>query len=81
VNFMPQPLYPKEIVPNTHCIGGWVGRRAGMDAVDNKKKSVPASSLDIYRCMFPPTPTRLDGVYPRRQKYKISEFQNMQCIL
>jgi hypothetical protein len=25
----PRPLYPREI-PGTHCIGGWVGPRAGL---------------------------------------------------
>ena len=30
VNAMPQPLYTWER-PGTHCIGGWVGPRAGLD--------------------------------------------------
>jgi hypothetical protein len=30
VNAMRQPLYPRER-PGTHCIGGWVGPRAGLD--------------------------------------------------
>jgi hypothetical protein len=30
VNATPRPLYPREI-PGTHCIGGWVGPRAGLD--------------------------------------------------
>jgi hypothetical protein len=30
VNAMPWPLYPRER-PGTHCIGGWVGPRAGLD--------------------------------------------------
>ena len=25
-----RPLYPREI-PDTHCTGGWVGPRAGLD--------------------------------------------------
>jgi hypothetical protein len=28
VNVTPQPLYP-------HCIGGWVGPRAGLDSAEN----------------------------------------------
>jgi hypothetical protein len=24
-------LYPRETTPGTHCIGGWVGLRAGLD--------------------------------------------------
>jgi len=30
VNAMLRPLYPRER-PGTHCIGGWVGPRAGLD--------------------------------------------------
>ena len=30
VNATPWPLYPQER-PGTHCIGGWVGPRAGLD--------------------------------------------------
>ena len=30
VNAMPQPLYSWGR-PDTHCIGGWVGPRAGLD--------------------------------------------------
>jgi len=30
VKATPRPLYPRER-PGTHCIGGWVGPRAGLD--------------------------------------------------
>ena len=30
VNDTPRPLYPRERA-GTHCIGGWVGSRAGVD--------------------------------------------------
>jgi hypothetical protein len=30
VNTMRRPLYPRES-PGTHCTGGWVRRRAGLD--------------------------------------------------
>ena len=30
VNTTPRPLYPREL-PHTHCTGGWVGPRAGLD--------------------------------------------------
>jgi len=32
---------PREIALGTHCIGGWVGLRAGLDVVAKKKKSLP----------------------------------------
>jgi len=34
VNAMPWPLYPRER-PGTHCIGGWVGPRAGLTDAKN----------------------------------------------
>ena len=34
VNDTPQPLYPRER-PGTHCIGGWVGLRAGWTGAEN----------------------------------------------
>jgi hypothetical protein len=33
VSTMPRPLYPRER-PGTHCIGGWVGPRAGLDVCE-----------------------------------------------
>jgi hypothetical protein len=30
VSTTPRPLYPRER-PGTHCTGGWVGSRAGLD--------------------------------------------------
>jgi hypothetical protein len=30
VNATPRPLYPRER-PDTNCVGGWVGFRAGLD--------------------------------------------------
>ena len=34
VKATPRPLYPRER-PGTHCIGGWVGPRAGLDNNNN----------------------------------------------
>jgi hypothetical protein len=39
VNFTPRPLYLKEKRRGTHWIGGWVGHRADMDNVENRKIS------------------------------------------
>jgi hypothetical protein len=46
VSFTSQPLYSRgqESPSFTHCIGGWVGPRAGMDAVAKRKK-VPSLPL------------------------------------
>jgi len=39
---MPWLLYPREITPSTHWIGGWVGPRAVLDAV--VKRKIPSPS-------------------------------------
>jgi hypothetical protein len=41
-NTTPRPLYPRE-TPGTHCIGGWVGPRAGLNRV---RKISPPPGLD-----------------------------------
>jgi hypothetical protein len=35
VSFTPRPLYSRGKSPGTHCIGGWVGPRAGLDDMEN----------------------------------------------
>ena len=42
VNATPRPLYPQER-PGAHCIGGWVGPRAGLDGCG---KSRPPPEFD-----------------------------------
>ena len=42
VNATPRPLYPRER-PDTHCIGGWVGPRDGLDGYG---KSRPHRGFD-----------------------------------
>jgi hypothetical protein len=42
VDATPRPLYPRER-PGTHCIGGWVGPRPGLDVCG---KSRPPPGLD-----------------------------------
>jgi len=36
VNVTPWPLYPRER-PGTHCIGGWMGPRTGLDGGGNSR--------------------------------------------
>jgi hypothetical protein len=52
-------LSPRVRVPGTHCIGGWVGPRAGLDAV--VKRKIPSS----HRKSNPRTPI----VQPIAQRY------------
>jgi hypothetical protein len=37
----PGRFKPRKRVPGTHCIGGWVGTRAGLDAVVKRKIPSP----------------------------------------
>ena len=59
VSTTPQPLYPRER-PGTHCIGGWVGPRAGLDGCGKSRPPTgirfadrPASRESLYRLSYP----------------------------
>jgi hypothetical protein len=39
VSFTPLPFYPGETIPGTHCIGGCVGSRTGLDITETRKIS------------------------------------------
>jgi hypothetical protein len=41
VSFTPRPLYPRRRTHAAHWKEGWVGRRAGLDAVSKRKISNP----------------------------------------
>jgi hypothetical protein len=42
----PATLYPGERTPGTHCTGGWVGPRAGLDTVATGKILLPLPGLE-----------------------------------
>jgi hypothetical protein len=47
VSTMPRPLYPWEI-PGTHCTGGWVGPKAGLDVCEKSRPhrdSIPGVAI------------------------------------
>ena len=54
VSTTPRPLYPREI-PGTHCTGGWVGPRAGLEGCG---KSRPPPGFDT-----PDRPVRSESLY------------------
>ena len=39
VNATPRPLYPRER-PGTHCTGGWVGPRDGLDGCGKSRHTL-----------------------------------------
>jgi hypothetical protein len=57
VSVTPRPLYPREI-PGTHCTGGWVGPRAGLDVCEKlaptgiRSPDRPTRSQSLYRLSY-----------------------------
>ena len=65
----PTALYPRER-PGTHCTGGWVGPRAGLDRCGNSR---PPPGFD------PPTVQAVaQSLY--RLSYPASEGTGVQCV-
>jgi hypothetical protein len=42
----PAALYPRERIPGTHCTGGWVGPRAGLDTKDRRNILLPLPGIE-----------------------------------
>jgi hypothetical protein len=42
----PATLYPQERTPGTHCTGGWVGPRAGLDTETREKNPLPVPGIE-----------------------------------
>jgi hypothetical protein len=58
VSTTPRPLYPRGR-PATHCTGGWVSPRAGLDVCEKSRTTGirppdrPARSQSLYRLSYP----------------------------
>jgi hypothetical protein len=59
--------------PGTHCIGGWVGTRAGLDGAVNlthtgiPSPDSPARSQSLYRLSYPgPSDSKISSRVPRK---------------
>jgi hypothetical protein len=58
VSITPRPRFtPRESTPGTHCTGGWVGPRAGLDAGARRKTLCPCRGSN------PDRPARRQTIY------------------
>jgi len=48
--------YPSHIISDAHCIGGWVGPRAGLDVVENRLTPTPLRKVDVVLLYNPALP-------------------------
>jgi hypothetical protein len=62
VSFMTRPLHPQGRTPRTHWLGGWVGPRAGLDAV--MKREIPSPYRDSNLRSSSPYPSAIPLSYP-----------------
>jgi hypothetical protein len=44
----PAAFFPGERIPGTHCTGGWVGPRAGLETEAGEKILSPLTGIEIY---------------------------------
>jgi hypothetical protein len=56
----PAALYPREWTPGTHCTGGWVGPRTGLDTEARGKNPLPLSGIEPRS---PGHPVRSQALY------------------
>jgi hypothetical protein len=71
----PGRLYPRDR-PGTHCTGGWLGHRTGLDRCGKSRPTgirspdLPARSEPLYRLSYPGS----SHVLKDRIKWKVSDF-------
>jgi hypothetical protein len=46
ISTTPLPLYPQGNSRSTHCMGGWVGPRAGLDVMEKRKNLLPSQGIE-----------------------------------
>ena len=62
VSATPRPLYPWGKRSGTHCIGGWVGPRAGLDGLEYlastgiRPPDRPVRSKSLHQLSYPSPP-------------------------
>jgi hypothetical protein len=86
VSTTPRPLYPRER-PGTHCAGGWVGPRTGLDVCEKSRPPTgirspdrPARSQSLYRLKCGHKTLKKFRKY-KESSYGWTEGQKPACIL
>jgi hypothetical protein len=76
-------LPPGEMTPGTHCTGGWVGPRAGLDTEATGKILCPCRESNLYRLVvLSVTRHYTDWTTPASIKYEVpSSFLNSVTVL
>jgi hypothetical protein len=70
VNAIPLSLYPRER-PGTHCIGGWVGHRAGLDGCRKSR---------LHRDSIPPNRPARSEIIIIIIIIIINAYNNKKCL-
>jgi hypothetical protein len=86
VNATPRPLYPRERL-GTHCIGGWVGPRAGLDRYGKSRPhwdpipgpDRPARSKSLYRQLSAPCGVSLFEILSSVSVTSVSGHLKLYC--
>jgi hypothetical protein len=68
VGITPRPLFFQEKSPGIHWIGGWVGSRAGLDAVVKRKIPIPSPIIQPVAQLYT---TEISGIFSLRLRVSI----------
>jgi hypothetical protein len=83
VSFTPLPLYPRERVPGTHFIGGWVDSRASLDDMEKWRFFYPTGTRTPASLVVQPVVSRYtDWAIPAPIAYdnKIQDLCLCSCV-
>jgi hypothetical protein len=84
-NATPRLLQPRERIPGTHCTGGWVGPRAGLNGSENlastdfRSRDRPARSESLYRLSYP-GPRPINSPQPKPNTREKQKTSIMWCL-
>jgi hypothetical protein len=65
---------PRETAPGTHWIGGWMGPRAGRDAVVKKRIPSPRRESNPRTPIIQPVAQRYTDYYSNKANYQFGSY-------